>query len=83
MPGDPIEAMEFAQSKGKARKEGQTSVNFADVAGIDPIVAELQGIVTVSPLLSVFEKALCTAWLYRHVMLILCFIACHPMLFQL
>ena len=47
MPGDPIEAMEFAQSKGKARKEGQTSVTFSDVAGIDPIVSELQGIVKV------------------------------------
>ncbi len=47
MPGDPIEAMEFAQSKGKARKEGQTSVTFGDVAGIDPIVSELQAIVTV------------------------------------
>ena len=47
MPGDPIEAMEFAQSKAKARKEGQTSVTFADVAGIDPIVSELQGIVEV------------------------------------
>lgn len=47
MPNDPQQAMEFAQSKGQARKEGRTNVRFADVAGISPILAELQDVVKV------------------------------------
>lgn len=47
MPADPIQAMEFAQSKGQARKEGTTGVTFADVAGLSYIQSELQDIVSV------------------------------------
>lgn len=47
MPNDPQQAMEFAQSKGQARKEGRTNVRFTDVAGIAPILAELQDVVKV------------------------------------
>lgn len=42
MPSDPIQAMEFAQSKGQAHKEGRTGITLADVAGLDPIVDRLQ-----------------------------------------
>lgn len=42
MPSDPIQAMEFAQSKGQAHKEGRTGTTLADVAGLDPIVGRLQ-----------------------------------------
>lgn len=42
MPSDPIQAMEFAQSKGQAHKEGRTGITLADVAGLDPIVGRLQ-----------------------------------------
>lgn len=42
MPTDPQQAAEFAQSKGQARKEGRTGVTFDDVAGLEPIVTELQ-----------------------------------------
>eukprot|EP00884_Botryococcus_braunii_P017856 jgi/Botrbrau1/4754/Bobra.0137s0026.1 len=45
MPNDPQQAMEFAQSKGQARKEGRTNVRFTDVAGITPILAELEDVV--------------------------------------
>jgi hypothetical protein len=47
MPNDPVMAMEFAQSKGQARKEGRTGVTFADVAGCDQAVKELQFVVKV------------------------------------
>jgi len=33
-PSDVLQALEFAQSKAKARKEGMTGVKFEDVAGI-------------------------------------------------
>ena len=39
--------MEFAHSKGKARKDGQTSVRMADVGGIGPVVGELQEVIEV------------------------------------
>ncbi|KAK9817111.1 hypothetical protein WJX72_009705 [[Myrmecia] bisecta] len=45
MPNDPIQAMEFAQSKGQARKEGRTNVKFADVAGLDATVSDLRDVV--------------------------------------
>jgi len=45
MPGDPVQAMEFAQSKGKARREGMTDVRFSDVAGLDQTVVELKEVV--------------------------------------
>lgn len=48
MPVDAIQAMEFAQSKGRARKDGKTGTTFADVAGIGYIATELQDIVAVS-----------------------------------
>jgi ATP-dependent Zn protease len=37
--------MEFAQSKGKARKEGMTNVRFSDVAGLENMVGELREVV--------------------------------------
>ena len=46
MPSDPIQAMEFAQSKGQAHKEGRTDVTLKDVAGLDSIVGRLQQVVT-------------------------------------
>jgi hypothetical protein len=42
-----LQAMEFAHSKGKARKDGQTSVRMADVGGIGPVVGELQEVIEV------------------------------------
>ncbi len=45
MPNDPIQAMEFAQSKGQARKDGRTGVTFADVAGAGEAVRQLQFVV--------------------------------------
>ncbi|CAL8467968.1 g7506 [Coccomyxa elongata] len=45
MPTDPIQAMEFAQSKGQARKDGRTGVTFADVAGCDEAVRQLRFVV--------------------------------------
>jgi ATP-dependent Zn protease len=42
------QAQEFAQSKGKARKEGMTNVRFTDVAGVDTVREELEEIVNVS-----------------------------------
>lgn len=47
MPTDPIQAMEFAQSKGQARKDGRTGVTFADVAGCDEAVRQLRFVVEV------------------------------------
>ena len=49
LPGDLSEAQEFAQSKGQAQKQGRTGVRFADVAGCDPILAELKDVVEVPP----------------------------------
>ena len=45
MPSDPIQAMEFAQSKGRARKDGRTGVTFGDIAGMEATKTELQEIV--------------------------------------
>ena len=45
MPSDPIQAMEFAQSKGQARKDGRTGVTFGDIAGMEATKKELQQIV--------------------------------------
>ena len=45
MPTDPIQAMEFAQSKGQARKDGRTGVTFGDIAGMEATKKELQEIV--------------------------------------
>ena len=47
MPSDAFMAVEFAQSKGQARQEGKTGIKFADVAGMDPTLKELQEIVEV------------------------------------
>ncbi len=41
MPNDPIQAIEFAQSKGQARKDGKTGVLFTDVAGCDEALRKL------------------------------------------
>ncbi|CAD7702334.1 unnamed protein product [Ostreobium quekettii] len=45
MPTDPMQAMEFAQSKGRARMDGRTDIQFADVAGLETIIKDLQDIV--------------------------------------
>ncbi|GLC38755.1 hypothetical protein PLESTM_000772200 [Pleodorina starrii] len=42
---DPGAAMEFARSKSEARKEGLTGVEFADVAGLGPILSEVVEVV--------------------------------------
>ena len=47
MPNDPIQAIEFAQSKGQARRDGRTGITFADVAGCDEAVRELKFVVEV------------------------------------
>ena len=47
MPTDPIQAMEFAQSKGQARKEGKTGITFSDIAGMEATKTELQEVVEV------------------------------------
>lgn len=43
---DLWQAIEFGQSKPQARVEGSTGVGFADVAGIDDVVTELQELVS-------------------------------------
>lgn len=48
MPTDTMQAMEFAQSKGKARRDGKTDTCFEDVAGLDSIIGDLKDIVNVS-----------------------------------
>ena len=67
MPTDPIQAMEFAQSKGQARKDGRTGVTFADVAGCDEAVRQLRFVVEVgskqSPYLLPFHAKVCEAML--------------------
>ena len=47
MPGDLLEAQEFAQSKAQAQKRGRTGIKFADVAGADATLKELQEVVEV------------------------------------
>jgi hypothetical protein len=61
MPNDPIQAMEFAQSKGQARKDGRTGVTFADVAGAGEAVRQLQFVVEARSLfwLSPFAEVPC------------------------
>ena len=56
LPGDLSEAQEFAQSKGQAQKQGRTGVRFADVAGCEPLLAELKDVVEVS----VFDTSIAT-----------------------
>ena len=41
----PSQALEFAQSKGQARKDGTTGVKLADVGGIGAVVEELRDVV--------------------------------------
>jgi len=45
MPTDMFQAMEFAQSKGTARKDGMTDVKFADVGGLGPTIHEMMDVV--------------------------------------
>ena len=45
MPTDMFQAMEFAQSKGNARKDGFTNVKFADVGGLGPTINEMMDVV--------------------------------------
>ncbi|KAK9792719.1 hypothetical protein WJX73_003140 [Symbiochloris irregularis] len=45
MPQDLLEAQEFAQSKAQAQKRGKTGIMFADVAGADSTLKELQEVV--------------------------------------
>eukprot|EP00210_Caulerpa_lentillifera_P004339 g4138.t1 len=45
MPADPMQAMEFAQSKGRARKDGRTEVRFSDIAGLESIIEDLKDVV--------------------------------------
>eukprot|EP00894_Picocystis_sp_ML_P000054 jgi/Pico_ML_1/50571/g1757.t2 len=45
MPSDPVQAIEFGQSKGLARKEGKTSIKFDDVGGLGREVEEFQEVV--------------------------------------
>eukprot|EP00210_Caulerpa_lentillifera_P003025 g2888.t1 len=45
MPADAIQAMEFAQSKGRARKDGRTGVKFTDIAGLESIIEDLKDVV--------------------------------------
>ena len=47
MPADQVQAMEFAQSKGRARKDGRTGVFFEDIAGLDSILEDLKQLVEV------------------------------------
>jgi len=45
IPQDQVQAMEFAQSRAEARKEGKTNVGFKDVAALGSVVEELQEVV--------------------------------------
>lgn len=42
--------MEFAQSKGNARRDGSTGVTFADVGGLGGTITEMMQVVEVSQL---------------------------------
>lgn len=46
LPMDQFQAVEFGQSRSEARKEGKTETTFADVAGLDSIIGELQEVVS-------------------------------------
>jgi hypothetical protein len=41
------QAMEFAQSKGNARRDGSTGVTFAEVGGLGNTIQEMQEVVEV------------------------------------
>jgi ATP-dependent metalloprotease FtsH len=45
MPQDFQEAIEFAQSKGRARRDGSTGVTFANVAGADAALGDVRFLV--------------------------------------
>jgi ATP-dependent Zn protease len=45
IPTDTVQALEFAQAKSDARKEGQTGVTFKDVAALGSTVEELEEVV--------------------------------------
>jgi cell division protease FtsH len=45
MPTDMFQAMEFAQSKGNARRDGSTGVTFADVGGLGATIAQMMEVV--------------------------------------
>jgi cell division protease FtsH len=46
MPTDMFQAMEFAQSKGTARKDGQSNIKFADVGGLGETIHEMMDVVS-------------------------------------
>ena len=46
MPTDMFQAMEFAQSKGTARKDGSSNVKFADVGGLGETIHEMMDVVS-------------------------------------
>jgi len=46
MPTDMFQAMEFAQSKGTARKDGHSDVKFADVGGLGETIHEMMDVVS-------------------------------------
>jgi len=45
IPMDQVQALEFAQSRSEARKEGKTDVKFSDVAALGSVVEELEEVV--------------------------------------
>ena len=45
MPTDMFQAMEFAQSKGNARKDGSSNVKFSDVGGLGETIHEMMDVV--------------------------------------
>lgn len=46
MPTDMFQAMEFAQSKGTARKDGSSDVKFTDVGGLGETIHEMMDVVS-------------------------------------
>ena len=48
--------MEFAQSKGNARKDGSTGVTFSDVGGLGNTISEMMQVVEVS------ARTACVSW---------------------
>ncbi|KAI7845492.1 hypothetical protein COHA_001038 [Chlorella ohadii] len=45
MPVDMFQAMEFAQSKGNARRDGSTGITFSDVGGLGNTIGEMMQVV--------------------------------------
>lgn len=43
-----MQAMEFAQSKGNARRDGSTGITFSDVGGLGNTINEMMQVVEVS-----------------------------------